>query len=245
MVNTPDKEQELSLYNQWKTSQSTEAFQSLYNQMKPLLYDAARKASYGSNIPESAHRAWAAQNFYASLNTFKPESGASLQTHVYGAVHQKAKRLNYLYQNLGHISEPRAMQVGTYKRQLENLQNDLGRMPSSAELADSLGWGLKDVERIQKELHRDLSLDSGDGPEFGVHQTREDEEMLEYVYYELNPQQQVVYDYALGKHGRPKMNKPNGKIDFGRIAGTVGFSESKVRMLFNQIKDKASKAFKR
>lgn len=245
MVKPPDKQKELDLFNQWKQNQSAEAFQGLYNQMKPLLYDAARKASYGSNIPESAHKAWAAQNFYNSLQTYKPESGASLQTHVYGAVHQKAKRLNYLYQNLGHISEPRAMQVGTYKKQLENLSNDLGRMPSSAELADNLGWGLKDVERIQKELHRDLSLDTEGGPELGVYASREDEEMLEYVYYELNPQQQVIYDYAFGKHGRPKMLKPNGKVDFGRIARTVGFSESKVRMLHNQIKSVAEKAFKR
>lgn len=243
MANTR-KSDELDLYHSWSETKSTNAFQKLYTSMKPLLYDAARKASYGSNIPESAHQIWAAQNFYDALRTYKPSAGTALQTHVYNAVHQKAKRLNYLYQNMGHIPEPRLAQVGLYQNVYENMKASSGREPSQAEIADKLGWGLKDVTKIQKELTKDLALDLG-AEEHGVFESSIDEEILDYVYYELNSEEQLMYDYVFGKHGKPKMVKPTGKIDFDRISQRAGFSSSKARALWTKVRMKVQKALHR
>lgn len=243
---TPDprKQREMDLYKKWQQDSSKESFQNLYLSMKPLLHDAAKKASYGSNVPESAHQIWAAQNFYDALRTYKPTAGTALQTHVYNTVHQKAKRLNYLHQNLGHIPEPRAMQVGLYQTVLENTRADLGREPSSAELADKLGWGLKDVGRIQKEIQKDLALDMGT-EEQGVFESSIDEEILEYIYYELSSEEQLIYDFVFGKHGKLRMVKPNNKVDFDRIAMFAGFSPSKARTLWTRVRMKVEKAIKR
>lgn len=238
------KTEEHELYQSWKKTQSTTAFQKLYISMKPLLYDAARKASYGSNIPESAHQIWAAQNFFDALRTFKPAAGTALQTHIYNSVHQKAKRLNYLYQNLGHIPEPRIMQVGLYQNIFENMKASMGREPSQAELADKLGWGLKDVTKIQKEITKDLAMDLGT-EEHGVFESSIDEEILDYVYYELSSEEQLMYDYVFGKHGKPKMLKPGGKIEFDKIAQRAGFSSSKARALWTKVRLKVEKALHR
>lgn len=241
---TERKQQEIDLYHDWNKNQSTSAFQQLYTSMKPLLYEAARKASFGSNIPESAHQIWAAQNFYDALRTYKPTAGTALQTHVYNSVHQKAKRLNYLYQNLGHIPEPRAMQIGLYQNIYENLKATLGREPSQAEVADKIGWGLKDVTKIQKEITKDLAMDMGT-EEHGVFESSIDEEILDYVYYELNGEEQLMYDYVFGKHGKPKLVKSSGKIDFDSISGRVGFSTSKARALWTKVRLKVQKALHR
>jgi len=243
-MTTERKKDEMALYHDWNTNQSTSAFQNLYTSMKPLLYRAARKASFGSNIPESAHQIWAAQNFLDALRTYKPTAGTALQSHVYNAVHQKAKRLNYLYQNLGHIPEPRIMQVGLYQNIFENMKASMGREPSQAELADKLGWGLKDVSKIQKEITKDLAMDMGT-EEHGVFESSIDEEILDYVYYELAGEEQLMYDYVFGKHGKPKMVKPNGKIDFEKIAQRAGFSASKARALWTKVRLKVQKALHR
>lgn len=243
MVDTKKKD-ELSLYHDWKNNQSVSAFQKLYASMKPLLHTAAKKASYGSNIPMSAHQMWAAQNFYDALRTFKPSSEAALGTHVYNAVHQKAKRLNYLYQNLGHIPEPRAMQIGLYQNIHDNLKGELGREPSAAEVADTLGWGLKDVNKIQTEIKKDLALDVTTEDK-GYFESSVDEEILDYVYYELGPEEQLIYDYVFGKNGKPKMVKVNNRVDFDGIAKRVGFSSSKVRALWTKVRLKVQKALQR
>lgn len=212
--------------------------------MKPLLYDAAKKASYGSNVPESAHRIYAAQNFLDALRTFKPGAGAALQTHVYGAVHQKAKRLNYLFQNLAHIPEPRAMQVGLYQTEHANLTDSLGRAPTPEELASRLGWGMKDVAHIQREVHKDLAMAEGVEEQI-TFEGSADEETLDSLYFELSPEEQVVFDYVFGKHGKPKLMKANKRVDYNEVAMRAGFSSSKARAIVGRIAGKLEKALKR
>lgn len=238
------KKTETDLFKKWKQTGEKKHFQDLYSSMKNLIHDAARKAAYGSNVPESAHRIYAAQNFLDALRTYDPKRGTALQTHVYGAVHQKAKRLNYMYQNLGHIPEPRAQQIGLYQSEHQNLRDNLGREPSAAELADKLSWNLKDVTNIQKELRKDLAMDQGT-EEVPYFESGKEEEVLNYLYYDLSSEEKVVYEYVFGKFGKPKMIKANKKIDFEGIAQRTGVSSSKVRTLFGSIRNKLVKAVKR
>lgn len=236
-----NKNNEMDLYNQWKQTGSKEAFQGLYNSMKPLLFDAARKASYGSNIPQSAHHIWAAQNMLDALRTYKPEAGASLQTHVYTAVNQKGKRLNYLYANVGKMPEPRATRIGLFQNEFENLRTELDRQPSAVELADRLGWSMKQVELTQREVHKNLSI--SDGVEaHPYYESSTDRAVLDDLYFDLTPEQQVVYDYIYGQHGKPKLSKGNDRIDFEEIGRRAGYSASKARSLHAQIRQKYEKA---
>jgi DNA-directed RNA polymerase specialized sigma subunit len=244
VADTLRKQTEMDLFKQWRTHESVPAFQQLYVSMKPLLHDAAKKASYGSNVPESAHRIWAAQVFHDALRTYNPTAGTALQSHVYNAVHQKAKRLNYLYQNIGHIPEDRMSKIGLYYNVYENLKSHLGREPTTAELADELQWGVKTVEKIQTEIRKDLAMDVGT-EEVAVFESSADEEILEYIYYELTSEEQLVYDYVFGKHGKPRKIKANNKIDFEGIGKAAGFSASKARALWTKIRMKLQKALHR
>ena len=239
-----NKAQELDLYHQWKKKQDKDSFQALYKTMKPLITDASKRAAYGSNIPYSAHHVYAARNFLDALRTYNPTGGASLQTHVFGAVQQKAKRLNYLFQNIGSMPEPRAQIVGEYQNEVGNLRASLGREPSTAEVADRMGIGLKEVANLHKEIRKDLALDEGT-EEMPYFESSRDEEILEYLYYELMPEEKIVYEYLFGKHGRIKMTKFNGKVDFDGIASRMGISASKVRSLHDRIRQKLDKALKK
>lgn len=244
MADINRKSNEVELYKNWKQTGSTATFQQLYTSMKPLLMEAAKKASYGSNVPQTAHQIWAANSFYEALRTYRPTAGSALQSHVYNAVHKKANRLNYIYQNLGHIPEPRAMKIGLYQNIYENMKADMGREPSTGEIAERLQWGIKDVSKIQTELKKDYALNvDAEGQKF--FETSLDEEILDYVYYELAPEEQLIYDYVFGKNGRPRMVKANKKVDFDGIAMKVGFSSSKVRALWTKVRLKVEKALHR
>jgi DNA-directed RNA polymerase specialized sigma subunit len=235
------KKEELDIFHKWRATQDKKHFQALYTSMKPLLYSAAKKASYGSNIPESAYRIYAAQSFLNALKTFDPSKGGSLQTHVYGSVHQKTKRLNYDYQNLSHTPEPRAVMVGLYQTELSNLKDALGRDPTHQELAGRLGVTPKVVANLQKEVHRDLALADGIEEE-SYSEGSVDEETLDLLYQDLLPEERVVYDYIFGKHGRPKAVKGSNRIDFDAIGRGAGFSPSKARVITSKIKAKLKKA---
>ena len=231
------------MFDKWKKSQSKEDFQDIYNSMRPLIHDAAKKAAFGSNLPESSHRIYAAQAFLDSLRTFDPKSGAALQTHVYGSVQNKVKRLNYEYQNLGNMPEPRSVMVGRYQNEFENLKANFGREPSSAEMADHMMIPLKQIVNMQKELRKDLAMEAGTD-EVAYSEGTKEEEFLNYLYYELGPEEKVVYEYITGHMGKPKLSKKNNKIDYTAIAKKMNMSESKVRILHNNIRAKYRKVLK-
>lgn len=238
------KKKEMDLYHEWKQTGSKEAFQGLYTSMKPLLFDAARKAAYRSPLPKSAHQIWAAQSMLDALRTYDPKAGTALQTHIYTAVNQKQKRLNYDYGNIGRMPEPRATRIGLFQNETENLRTELDRAPSSAELADRLGWSLKTVELTQREVHKNLSISDGvDAQPF--YESSLDRAILDDIYFDLSGEQQTVYDYIFGLHGKPRLTKANGKVDFEDIGRRSGYSSSKARSLYIQIRTKAEKAFKR
>jgi len=238
-ISALQKSQETALWKKWKQTNDKGAFQELYKSMKPIMMKASQKASFNSNIPQSAHQAYAAQNFYDALRTYDPNKGA-LNTFVYGNVHQKAKRLNYLYQDLGHKPEPRAQKVGLYQTIKEQLRNDLGREPSSAEVADNMGIPVREVTTLERELTKDLAIDEITEQQ-AVYMTDASVEKLDYVYYDLNGEEQGVYDYIMGGHGKPRMVKANQTIDFDGIGNRMGISSSKVRMLHKKISDKLEK----
>ena len=235
---------DLDLFNKWKKTQDKKDFQNLYNHMKEDIKRASQRAAIGSNIPESAHRIWAAQSFYDSLNTFDPTKGAALKTHVYGAVQNKAKRLNYAYQNLGSMPEDRAMQVGLYQTTRSNLANRLNREPSAQEMADEMGMGIKSVERIGKEVRKDLALVDGLAQKV-TFETNRDEEILDYTYYDLNPQQQVIFEYLYGRNGKPALVTKNNRPDYNAIANATLLSQSKIRQEVKKIEKRFEKNLKR
>lgn len=230
---------ENKLFQKWQKTGDKKHFQDLYQSMKPLLNDAASKAAYGSNLPQSAHEIYAAQNFHDALKRFDPSKGVALQTFVYNTVHQKAKRLNYQYQNLGKIPEPRAMRVGDFNMAKSNLTAQLGREPSSMELANTLGWSLKDVENLEKEIQRDLSI-SGLEDQAAIEGDK-DMQTINFLYYELPPEQQLVLELVFGLHGKPRLRKAGGKVDYTAIARATGFSESKLRVLWKNIQKRYEK----
>lgn len=228
------KTEEQKLYEKWQKTQDPTYFQQLYVSMKPLIAQATRGATFNSNIPQSAHKIYAAQNFYNALKTYDPKHGA-LQTHVYGSVGKKANRLNYLYQNLGQTPEPRAQMAGRYLDAKEYLKNQYDREPSAAELADHLGVGLNRVSLLEREMHKDLAIDEST-EQHAMFMTDVDQEKLDFLYYDLNGEEQVVYDYIMGAHGKPKMLKGGDKrVDFDGIASRMGVSSSKVRNIHKKI----------
>src|ERR1035437_9961556 len=107
------KQNEITLFKSFKADPTPATFQPLYASYKPVIYAAAMKNMRGSQVPQAAHMALAAQSFYDALKTFDPSKGG-LSTHVYGYVENRGKRLNYKYMNIGYIPEKRITKYQYY-----------------------------------------------------------------------------------------------------------------------------------
>lgn len=236
------KQREVDLFNQFKASGFTDkhSFQELHASLAPILHSAAQKASFNSNIPLSAHQGYASQAFLDALRTYDPTAGAALQTHIFASVHQKVKRLNYKYQNIGSMPEPRAQRVGLYLNELETFKATNGREPTEMELSKILGMPIADVRNLKKEVVKDLQIDEN-LEETAFHEGSRAAEKLQYLRHDLSGDELRVYDAIFGHDNTQGHIKKNGKIDFDTIARELGMSPTRVRTVASNIKKKFDK----
>jgi DNA-directed RNA polymerase specialized sigma subunit len=237
-VKTPEeaakrREDEAKLLAAFKKNRSKDTFTPLYQSFKPLIIRAASKNMIKSTIPASAHIAQAAQSFLSAVDSYDPKKRA-FASHAFDTILQKGKRLNYKYQNIGYIPEERTSKYGNYLRTVSFLREELGREPSTIELADELKWPIKRVEMLREEDKKDLVLDEMKG---GVALQHSDKAMqvLHDINYELTPEHSVVLEYAAGMNGRPMLSKPGGGADIPAIIKATKLPEHKVRNAFRAI----------
>lgn len=214
----------------FKSNPSQQTFMPLYTSYKPLIYSAAKKNMHRSTIPEAAHMAWAAQSFLDAVRTYDPKKGAQFRTHATNTVFEKGKRLNLTYQNIGYIPEARATKYQVYKTAVHLLQDELGREPTSIEIADETGLPVTEIERLRKEVTRDyLAKEHIVSRGMSFAQSDKAMQVAYDVHYTLDPKHQLVLEYTLGLYGRPSMVKPSGKSDIRAIAKATGLQLSDVR----------------
>lgn len=225
---------ELQLWHAFNKSPSPQTFQPLYESLKPIIVKAVQKNAYKSSIPRAAHLAYGAQSFLEAVRTFSPDKG-NLHTHIYGAIENKGKRLNYKYQNIGYIPEARVSKFGPIDNAITMLRSELGREPSAIEVADEVGLSVKTVETFMKEQRGSLLLDDSLSRGQSYFQSDRTMQLARDIQYSLIPQHQVVHEHIFGLNGKEPLLKPGGGADKERIAKTTGLSMAQVNSAFKSI----------
>lgn len=229
------RETEVGLISTFKKNPVKDTFVPLYNSFKPLIFKAAQKNMFGSPIPQAAHIAYAQQSFLDATRTWDPGKGA-FNTHVFNTVFEKGKRLNLKYQNIGYIPEARATKYQAFNTTLHLLREELGREPSTLEIADEMHIPPSEVERLRKEVRQDLVMNEN-LPNLGgsFAQTDKALQIARDIQYSLIPKHQLVLEHALGLNGQTALIKKNGGADVQAIAKAAKIPVSDVRSAFKTI----------
>lgn len=217
---------DLEFWHAFNADPNKSTFNTLYNHMKPIIHTAIGKAKIGSNLPASAFDMEAANQFLKTVQTYDPNKG-SLATKVFSDM-RKVHRLNTDYQNLARITESRIFEIGPVQTAKSYLEAKLGREPSIQEIADEAGLPVKTVALLHKETRADLMHDDMFEHEVFTTEDVEDTKRATEVYHELTGQDQNVFDYMTGLHGRPSLRVGN-KPDWNRIAKATGLNEEQVK----------------
>jgi len=185
------KEKELELYNQYKSG-SNMAKKKLLTSLKPIIQYQVNKFN-GSGLPVIALKLEGRRLADHAIDTYDPKK-AQLNTHVVNNL-KKLSRFVMNYQNIGHIPEPRVLIIGKYNVIYDNLAADLGREPTILELSDAMKISVAEIERLQSELRKDLSIttptDDGEGGFYffapASTGTVDRDEVIKFVYYDADP----------------------------------------------------------
>jgi DNA-directed RNA polymerase sigma subunit (sigma70/sigma32) len=230
-----DSRKDMEYYNKYMETGDKQYFQKLYRGMRGYLNGAINRSAYGSNIPKAVFEVEAAQQMHNALQRYNPNRGVPLQSYVYGAVNDKLKRVNYKYQNMARMPERPiggVTKVNLFNNEKLFLKDKLNREPSTQELAETLGWPVKEVENMLLENRKDLSLNQEleDLAYFDDFSAEKAE--LSMHYFDMDPEEQLVYEHIEGLNGKKALLKKNGvDADWEAIARETGMPLSKVQKI--------------
>lgn len=232
------RQEELDAWGRWKQDQNTEDFGFLLERMKPFMYGyMGKRFLQTSNLPESAVKADLVLHFHRALETYDPNKGAQLNTHIGNHLPHTGRFLR-TYHNIGKIPEPRARQIGMFQARQEFLREALQRDPTAEELADDMGISMKEITLLRKELRDDIIVEQGAGNLGGNAQMSPKAlEQVTFLHHELNPNQQLVLEHTYGLFGKPE--QPSNES----IAQEMGITAQKVRAVKRQIAKKFEKRY--
>ena len=221
------KKQEMELFERYRSGDDTAKYE-LVNSLSPIMYQQVAKFR-GSGLPDVALKLEARRITDKAIDSYDPTM-SQLNTHVTNSL-KKLSRFVMNYQNIGHIPEPRILMIGKYQQIYDNLESDMGREPTVVELSDALQVSVAEIERLQIELRKDLSMTrQEDEDEGGFYFHAEDKdiaqpelhEAIEFVYYDADPVDKKIMEYSFGMGGV-------GRIPAKEIASKLRLSPNSLK----------------
>jgi len=195
-----DPEKEVELIKKYQSG-DTAVLPELMNVFRPIAKIWERNTA-STNLPRSAVNAEIKTHLIDAIKTFDAERGVKPSTWINSRM-PKVYRFIYEHQNIGRLPENINIQVGTFKNSQVNLLDKLGREPTAAELADDLGWHIGEVERVGKMIRKDLALSSD--YDFNLVEPNKSADLIHFAYYEMEPQEKLVFEHLMGIGGKPKL----------------------------------------
>lgn len=225
------QQREFQMWQQWKQGgQKPQDLRPLIKSFKPLVnHQANIWAGKVRDVPPAAIRAEFTNQFVSALQTYDPNRGAGLGTHIRHQL-KKAQRFVTTYQNPGRIPENRIYRIRELQDAEQHLDETLGRPPTQLELADRLKWSPKQVDVLQREVRKARPTGQFETDPSTFTPSRQ-KEVLRLLPYELTQDERQVFEYLYGVGGKPKLGP-------GQIAQKLKMSAPKVSRLKRSIAEK-------
>lgn len=230
---------DMQVYETWKGSPNKKNTGQLLKRFNPMMNQRVNMWK-APGVNEAAFRADLKKNAITAFETYDPNKGAQLRTHV-GNMLRRSQRFNAKYQNMAFIPEEKAALITPIQKATDTLHEDLGRKPTNAQIASYLSrneamlpkrvrgrMNAKLVGTVQQYQIRDIpgaAFESDPTPK-GMSFERETLDLLRPA---LKGDEQTVFDYMYGKNGKPKVTST------GQIATRMGKSPSQISRLKKRI----------
>jgi hypothetical protein len=222
---------EFDLWKKWKeNNEHPDYLKPLLHSLRPVIRGQANSWASRADLPPAAVHAEFTRQAVNAFKTYNPNKGAALGSWVRTNL-RKAQRWVSQYQDPMRIQENRYYKTGEWDNALATLDEQLGREPTTREMAEQLGWSEAEAGRMEAEK-RKSSFNTGFDDPTTLIPSREAEK-LRLIRFELSPEELQVFDYTIGANGKP-MLRP------GEIAKKLGLNPSKVTRIRNSINKKLS-----
>lgn len=178
--------------------------------VQPIMDMAAQK--YGSGNVGPLLKSRAKQLTLAALRSYDPARGP-LKPHLMSQL-QGLRRVNARQQQMLSVPEQVALDQQHLVQMEKELEDQLNRFPSAAELADATGMSVKRIKYVRQyapgfaegQLQAMNQDEEGGGFEPAVVGQDTVLRRAEFIHADASPVDQVILERLLGLHGAQKMS---------------------------------------
>jgi DNA-directed RNA polymerase specialized sigma subunit len=161
---------ELKLWHAWNEGgRQTAHLSPLLKSMKPLIRNEADKrlSGFGGSMPRAAVESELTSAAVKSLQSYDPNRGVALTTHVVGGFRRISDVMN-ANRNAKYMPGADVKKYQTLTNATAELRDQLGRIPTPEELKPHLpGLSVRAIGRMQRGFSEELYTDMGDGVSTG------------------------------------------------------------------------------
>jgi len=225
-------------YQTWKKKPGKSTMGPLLKQVQPAI-DKGIAANAGRNA-SPVLRSSARKLAIDAVRSYDPKR-SQLSTHVINHM-RGLRRLNRQQQQILRIPERVVLDQRFLTTAEAELEDRLGRDPSTSELADHTGLSLKRIGKVRSYRHPAyegslLSTQAGDekgGFLPSVEHDREDY-VIRAVYDDLDETNQQIVERTLGLYGKTKLSNAQIASKLRMTPGAVSQRKAHIQQLIDQM----------
>lgn len=225
------KTEDIRLWQQWNRTRSNADLQALLQHLQPVIN--AQVTRWGGTLARPMLETKAKILAVEAIKTYDPMRGAALATHVTNQL-QKLSRTVYTHTQAARLPEHKAIGMTSFSVGMDQLQNELGREPTTMELADHLGWSQPRVEEFRRAYGRKELLTSGEFNPSMFPIADEEDPIVGFVYHDMSPQHQQLFEHVTGYGGAQQLSNPELMKRFNMTQGQLSYQKRKMKDLFQQ-----------
>lgn len=216
------------MWHAWRRDRSDASASALLAQVSPLISREASKwdQTLARPLLETEGKRLAMQAFAS----YDPDKGAALGTHVVNQL-QRMSRLAYSNQNVARLPENKMLWFHAFHKGHARLADELGRAPSSDELADELGWSIPRVEEYRTSIGRRELLESGgpgDAGAAGLHDADKQDHLVDFIHHGLPPAQKLMFEHLTGYAGAERLSNHEIQKKLSLTQGQYSYLKEKL-----------------
>jgi len=188
-------------YSVWLKQKTPETLAAVVKQYLPAIRKntSMYQGAVSKEILESEGKRLAID----AIKSYNPKAGASLGTHITNHL-QRLNRITQSRARAFRMPEDIQRQAREYAEAQRVLAEELGREPSIQEISEHLKLPVTRIEKLQKQMVQEAS--EGSQVYEGATNMPMDERLL-YVYHDLTPRDQLIFEHLTGFGGKPIMKK--------------------------------------
>jgi DNA-binding CsgD family transcriptional regulator len=229
-------------YSTWKSNPSPESNDMMLKSLQPII-DNAVKTYAGDTNP--IIRSKAKKIVVDTLPGYDP-SGSKLKTYLFNQL-QGLKRFSMQQGQIISVPEQVQLDYSNLSKREKELTEELGREPSTEELADASNLSLKRINYVRglkapmSEGFVSRPAPNSDGSDYGEPAVvgsgkRDATAWHDFVYSSVGPTDKLIMEHSLGLYGK-------GVLSNEQIARKLGVSPAAVSIRKNKIQQELDKRY--